>query len=295
MVRGLAFVLLAGCGHIDFAALGDGGGGGGGGGGSSDGAAACTVFGAWSTPQPVTAINTVANDWEPELSPDGQWLVFSSVRLDPHEHLFIAQVSGGVVGTPREVTELATSQDESGPAWDGTGANLYYNSDVSGSYLLYEASFSGGTFGAGVEVASLASSSVISPSISADDLEIVSGTSSSNATSDVTELVRATSSDAWPAAGTSVEPLGNGWPSLSGDRMTLYYEGTGMHSQIFMAARQAITGPFDLTTVFELDDVDVDEGDPFISHDGLTYLFASSRPGGAGLNDVWISTRTCAD
>jgi Tol biopolymer transport system component len=38
-------------------------------------------------------------------------------------------------------------------------------------------------------------------------------------------------------------------------------------------------------------DTDDGEGSPSISADGLTLYFTSNRPGGAGVNDLWVATR----
>jgi Tol biopolymer transport system component len=34
------------------------------------------------------------------------------------------------------------------------------------------------------------------------------------------------------------------------------------------------------------------EQQPDLSHDGRTLLFSSTRPGGSGSTDIWMSTRT---
>jgi len=293
MHRGLAVVLLAGCGHIDFAPLatGDGGGGDGGDGGPD----ACTAFGAWATPTALTNLNTIDNDWEPELSNDGQWLVFSSDRSGA-DHLYLAQRSGPMTfGAPTEIAALTSAQQDFGPAWDGTGANLYFTRTTTGNDIILTSAFSAGSFSAPTQVASLASDIVVSPSISADNLEMAFSTNTTNI-SELDDITRASATDPWPTAETTIEPAATGWPSISADRLTIYYENDNAAvSHIFFITRPAIDQPFGSPAPFALDDITVDEGDPFISHDGLTYLFASARAGSLGAFDLWMSTRACLD
>ncbi|HTR53163.1 MAG TPA: hypothetical protein VMJ10_20850 [Kofleriaceae bacterium] len=290
MVRAVAVVLLAGCGHVDFAPLATGDGGGDG------GTAACTTFGAWSTPQALTDLDTIDNDWEPELSADGQWLVFSSDRAGGGQHLYLAQRTGPTAfGAPTEIAALTSATQEVGPAWDGASANLYFVRTTTTNPILLASAFSNGSFAAPVQVASLASDSVVAPSISEDNLEMAFSTSST-ASSELDDITRASPSDPWPTAETVLEPPATGWPSISADRLTMYYESdSGSNDEIYVMTRPAIGQPFGAPTPFELDDTTVDEGDPFISHDGLTYLFASARAGSLGASDLWMSTRSCLD
>lgn len=88
-------------------------------------------------------------------------------------------------------------------------------------------------------------------------------------------------------------------PTLSADELDIYFhanhDGLGLGSDdIWIAQRASVDDPFDgFELVVELSSVEAD-GAPFLSHDGLTMLLSSSRPGGVGGNDIWIATRSSA-
>jgi len=282
-----AALLLAACGRLRFDALG-----------ATDAAGAadaCTPV--WSAPQPIAAVNSTFDDWEPELSNDGNWLVFSSDRTaDTHNHLYLSQRMGDTFGPPRQLIELTTAARDQGPAWDGTGANLYFSSDRSGTFLLYESAFDGASFAPPVQITTLATQSIVAASISADDLEMVWGDSFSATASLLDFVVRDSPATPWPDS-ESVAPATSpaGWPSLSGDRLTVYFQSQrSAVTQIYYSTRASVTDVFGTPALaVPFADPTAGDGDPFISHDGNTFLFTSDRAGGTGLADIWISTRAC--
>jgi len=86
-------------------------------------------------------------------------------------------------------------------------------------------------------------------------------------------------------------------PTLSADELELYFHanpdgGGGLGSDdIWIARRSSLDLPFGTAAlVMEVSSVDAD-GAPFLSHDGLTLVLSSSRPGGVGSNDIWLATR----
>jgi Tol biopolymer transport system component len=87
-----------------------------------------------------------------------------------------------------------------------------------------------------------------------------------------------------------------GWPSLSADGTVLYFESddAAANGSLYVVTRPTPADPFGVPRVLaEIADPSVEEGDPFISRDGQTFLFVSARAGGLGLTDVFITTRAC--
>lgn len=86
-----------------------------------------------------------------------------------------------------------------------------------------------------------------------------------------------------------------GWPSLSGDRLTVYFQTQrGAFTEIYASTRPSLSDPIGTPAlVAPFADASSADGDPFISRDDNTFLFSSDRAGGAGLSDIWISTRAC--
>jgi Tol biopolymer transport system component len=84
-------------------------------------------------------------------------------------------------------------------------------------------------------------------------------------------------------------------PSLSTDGRILYFSArhssNGSGEDIYTAART--DGSVRLSSVTALDSVNTpyDDGTPSISADGLTLYFYSTRPGGSGGRDIWMTTR----
>jgi hypothetical protein len=81
-------------------------------------------------------------------------------------------------------------------------------------------------------------------------------------------------------------------PKLSSDGLSLYFAVTvpGFAEQIGVATRPDRGSPFGLGQ--SLEGVNLNgEGTPFVSLDGLSLYFYSSRSGGAGSRDLYIATR----
>ena len=92
------------------------------------------------------------------------------------------------------------------------------------------------------------------------------------------------------AAGTQLDD-----PTLTADMLEIYFDstrGAGGDDDIWRATRPNVQSVWSTpVTVGELN-TNGRESDPEISSDGLTLWIASDRNGGAGLDDIYVSTRT---
>ena len=294
MLRGCILV-IAGCGRIYFDPLGvrDANNGDGG-----TGADAQQICGPWSPPTEVSTLTSPIADWEPALHPGGDLLVYS--RFDK---LYSATRSGSTFTNPAQIAVLTTSpQYDFGPAWSPAGDQLFFVSDrISGNvHRLWVSDFDGSTFQTPVQVSELANTTVIAPALSGDGLELYFSTILGGST--IARAERATLSSPWVVTGVENQlrtPGGLvGWPALSPDSLTLYFEGldAAMNPRIYQATRTSTAERFGTPSlVAELvPQTAGDElGDPDISRDGTTLLLAIKRAASTTDFDIYASTRTC--
>ena len=88
-------------------------------------------------------------------------------------------------------------------------------------------------------------------------------------------------------------------PALAGDGLKFFFgssreTGTG---NLWLCDWMSRDDPFKSPSIALAQGVNSShwDGDPFLSADGLTLLFASKRPKGEGDQDLWMSTRESAD
>ncbi len=145
-----------------------------------------------------------------------------------------------------------------------------------------------------------------SPSISADGLELYFGSTrpGGHGNNDLWVTTRATTSDGW---GTPVnlgavvnDTAAAGTPSISADGLTLYFSDWGKPRvggqgsvDLWMTTRPTKndlwTTPVNLGPTVNTSGFEVT---PEVSADGLELYFESDRPGGYGLDDLYVSKRT---
>jgi hypothetical protein len=138
-----------------------------------------------------------------------------------------------------------------------------------------------------------------SPFIARDGLEIIFSSSRGGFGSrDLWTSRRASLSAGWgaPMPISEINSLSDEQnPSLTGDALVLFFssnrEGTAGREDIYSAFRTSRTARFSpAARVIELSSGNK-EGAPFITPDGLTIYFSSSRPGGKGGLDLWVAER----
>ena len=76
-------------------------------------------------------------------------------------------------------------------------------------------------------------------------------------------------------------------PDSSGDQTAPQHEGGTLAD----ACSPTFSPPEKLASI----NSDHDDWGPFVSADGLTIYFSSFRPGGPGLSDIWLATRSSED
>lgn len=88
--------------------------------------------GTWGEPQPLSEINSDADELGPRLTPDGRWLLFYSNRPGGHGRydLWAAPRRGSGWGEPRNLgPEVNSTFNEFSPAPSPDGRQLYFSSD----------------------------------------------------------------------------------------------------------------------------------------------------------------------
>ena len=214
-----------------------------------------------------STINSVENDFAPNLSEDGHLLFFASARPGGHggPDIYMARrddpnddFGWGVpvnVGPPINTADAEQAPFYLQNAEDGSG-NLYFNR--------------------GLQVNQAAD--IYFGSVSRDGV----------AFGDVTLVAEIDS------------PLNDFATTIRKDGREIFFAsqrtgGLGM-ADIWTSTRRSIHDPWEeprnpgapLNTVFF-------DTTPQLSRDGRTLIFASTRPGGLGGNDLWIVTRTQGD
>jgi hypothetical protein len=293
-------VVLAACGRLSFDPLGDGGGsasGDGSGDSGGDSAPPCTL-GAWGSPQRLANLATPQNDWGPSLSDDALTLVWDSGAMGGDDlYVSLRATTADAFGPATALTVLnTTTQSEYSPTW--LGQSLYFSQfdPIAMSGRTMVATYHGnGVFDAAVVVPEAVPGNALAFSITG-----LEGFYTYNPVAGmyyVQHMTRPALGADWVGDALLVffTPSGTvtGWPSFDDGHQTLYFERTvGTNpSEIVATTRPDKTSAFG--TAIPVNTGGTDDGDPEISRDGLTLVFASARAGGAGLSDLYIMTRTC--
>ncbi len=250
---------------------------------------------AWSEPEPLTALNTTAEESEPALSPDGRTLVFTLDRPGGDD-LYQASFDG-VAWSPRQlIGPLDSPAGQGGAAWSPAGDALYFTSFRDGPLGFYVATYEGGEFGAPTRVPGLEGlSEQLAPTVRGDHLEMFYSSRLSPST--IQRAVRPDATAPWVPAGEVTEldgPRDVGYPGVSADGLVLYYEATqpGGRFTIVRAVRPSLAAPFGPPEIVTALDGGRNDGDPQPSADGSRIVFTSDRAR-SGDYDLYLATRVC--
>jgi hypothetical protein len=280
-MRAWLLVLIAACGRIDF----------------QPGDAACRL-GPWRAPTRLAELDADGDDQGPVLTADGLTIYYHSARGDSQgTDLYTAtrQSPTGRFGAPVTLAALVTPSHDRDPALAHGGDHLYFSSDrqTPGMDSLFVTTRTGDAFTTPALLTGIGPG-VYGPFVSDDETELFY-----TAAGHLGRAIRTTPAGAWTDLGPIPELMSataiDGYPSLTGDGLTMVFETTRRQPfGIFSAVRSSRDGAFsDATPVVELNLDGFGSGDPAISLDGRTIVFASDRPGGPGGDDLYESTRTC--
>jgi Tol biopolymer transport system component len=267
--------------------------------------AACKL-GLFSPAVNLASVNTDASEYSPSISTDGLTLIFGSPDRPGaagNGDLWIAtRASTSDAFGPPAPMALDTAVWEGDPDLSFDGRVVYFDRGPAGSgardlYVATRDSAQGPFTGAALVPGVSGEGYDGGASISADGLELFF-------TSD-----RAGRNDIWVARRTSdnapfstpelVEGVNSasadGFPSLSGDGLTLYFEtDRGGQIQIWTATRATKGAPFTGAAPVAAVNSAGSDGDPEISADGRTLYFTSDRAGKGGY-DIWFAVRSCVE
>jgi Tol biopolymer transport system component len=264
----------------------------------ADAGGPCT-FGPWGAPKRLAGVGSNANEWGPALSADKLTLYFESERTGIGDlYRATRATTADEFGAVTALTQLnGNSSSERDPELSADGLTLYFTSDRNGQPQLFRATRTSPTaeFGTPTKVNELANVALAGPALRFDGGELF-----------YSDWLQTTLIHATYMTGQGFVPNGNinildvgfanAQPSLSADGLTLYYqhmEGAFSTCEIYMATRPNLTSPFGTPVPVAALADSKDTGNPEISKDGTTIVFASARDGGAGGTDLYMAERAC--
>jgi WD40-like Beta Propeller Repeat len=263
-----------------------------------DGAPACATFGGFGAQDHLTALATAGNDLAPALHPDGLTLVFDTdVTGSRVLHLTKRMSPRGPFATSTVIAELTNADDNMQAAWSADGKRLHWHRLGTANDQMV-ADYDGSTF-TNPRIDDLPANSD-NHSLSLDELEVFF-TQYPGGIANLGHARRTAVGAAW-VVDTEVDALNTGgeqgYPSLDESRQTLYFERPALgttSTEIAAATRSGPRAPFgNAVTVAELSIGNGKNGDPEVSRDGTTMIFASDRPGTQNA-DLFETQRPCRD
>jgi hypothetical protein len=282
----LCLVAIAGCGRFGFTehALVDGD--------RSDTNAACS-FGPWSAPVAVTEVDSLLRDYGAQISADGLTLYFDSNR-DGNEDLFVATrpTRTSLFGSPPpKLLELDTANPEDNASPRSDGLELVFHTGMclmSTRRAATSAPWSAPTLTSlcGVNGAFIANGGLTLYYNSVVDLKFQGTLQVANRTSVQDDF--APGSPIAELAGGSAK----GYPALSGDELTMYFESysSGSNLDLFQVTRATKASAWGTPVAIDAVNTTADEVDASVTADGTELYFSS---GISGNQHIYRSTRSC--
>jgi hypothetical protein len=220
-------------------------------------------------------------------------------------------------GAPENLGALVnTPQFDGGPSVSADGLTLYLTSGRPGALGQAEGHYDedlyvatrptiADAFGAPVQLPAPVNSTEfdVAPEISADGLSLYFVRGPGFPVFDIYLSRRRTTGDAWGSPrplGTNINtPFHDGILSISADNRTLYWssdrpDGRGGFD-IWYVTRQLPSGEFGPAMNLSELNTPFDDFSPEIALNDKVLYFASSRPGGPGFVNIWVSTRSHKD
>jgi len=285
----VAVILCGACGRLDFATIARDAGS------DAPPVDACTLspFGA---PRALTELNSNQTDFGGQISPDGLTYYFDSFR-GTSDDLYVAHRASRsqMFDPPQPITDA-----ESDPTISNDGLELVFSSNRNAERCFYDSrrATTADPWGLPTTLQALCSGGLGGSFISIDGLTLVYNTLDDGVGEGKLMVSHRTSVDELFVTGAVITELlpgaNKGYPALSSDELTIYYEstGAGTHLQVWQATRATPDSSFGTPELVPgVDDGDAsNEGDASITADGLELFFASDRTGD---NDLYVSTRAC--
>ncbi len=213
-----------------------------------------------------------------------------------------------IFGTPTNLgPNINSSSREQGPSISADGLECYFMSNRPGGHGDWDIWVSkretlNDAWGTPVNIGPTVNSASREgqPEISADGLSMIfdSTRPAGHGYSDLWMTKRTTKDDGWEEPinlGPIINTSDNEWDvSFSANGLELYFcrsTSTGpLVANVWVATRATKNDPWAEPTRLTINSSAVDSN-PHILPDGLTLLFASTRSGGYGRRDIWITTR----
>jgi hypothetical protein len=291
----LIAVVLGGCGRLRFDPLPSSD--------ASPDAPPCT-FGPWSTPQPVSILNSTTSDFGGQVTADGLGYYVQSGRSGSQQ-LYVSHRPDrpSAWSVPVMITELDTQNEQVEVAPVAGELEIYFTSSrptgMAQCIWHAERASTADAFGTITELAQLCTAGrvVAGPYPSNDGLTLYYDTLEASPFGTIYESHRASRVDSFDV-GTPVLGLENGpkgYPYVTPDALTVYYEalGTGANHHLYVATRVDVDSAFGPAVTIPNVDDNSDNEDVSLTADGLEIFFGSARTGSIGGLDIFTATRGC--
>jgi hypothetical protein len=261
----------------------------------------CTL-GPFSSPEPLTTLNSTSFDCCPTVTADGQELYFVSNRATVRI-FHSTRSSAGVWAAPDVVDELGDMGTTGEPAVTGDGLTLYFESDRDSPSVLqlYVATRGARTesFGTpslvGGELTTLVDPRGVT--VTGDHLELFLTVGNEGSTGQIWRMTRDDVSAEWsgalPVDSTLTGVLAS-FPGVSRDGLELFYQVSdeGAPNDVYVARRPDRDSPFGTPTpVPNLSRAGIDEGDPALTLDGRELYLNITTP--TDDTDIFVARREC--
>ncbi len=244
-MRALIVVSLVGCGRIDFDRATNR---------DANGvtADACTLS-AWTAPRRIVELATAVEDWGGQLSLDGLELYFDSDRSGI-DLVYVATRPDRSTsfGVPAELLPGVDSLQASNPATTTDDLELMFDSDRALEFCLWDATrATTGDVWTGVTQQSLTcpgTTRSTGGTFSSDGLTLYYSTFTGSGPEGTLMIATRADRSSTFGAGVAIAELASGamkgFPSLSADNLTIYFE-SRTPLDVYTATRTAIGQPFD--------------------------------------------------
>lgn len=248
-------------------------------------------LGPWGAPSPIPI--TPVGDDDPTATADLLELYFN--RADDIYVITRASVSDPW-SDPTPVDELNSADVETTPEVSPDGLTIYFASGrmpTLGGNDIWMATRASRTaaWGTPVQVSALSSTAADGAPVQIDELSILID-SDREGSLDIFLASRASAADAWGTPvviGELVSAENEGNPMLSSDKLTIYFDSNRSgNNELYAATRSSPAEAFGAPApIAELNSTSADS-DPWVSPDGRTMYFTSSRD---GTQRLWQTTR----